>query len=461
MDRRTWREEVAEVVAATGVVDCHHHTQGASQRKANPPGLFSFIDASYWHMDLVAAGMPLDGYAADGATDERKWAIIRKYLPKARNTTYYRAVNRGFQDLFGTKGDLSDDNWREIDERLRAASGDDDWFEEVLGRRMKLKHGVLDWHVGGTTVHSLAGGLSTNWYHYILEVRPGVSNEVVNGYINQRLADTRFFHPSIKLDALFHAYLPQCRAEIERLYKVEMAPLGDLTDLLAYVDLAFEQMERDGAVAVKSALAGQRSLAYRPTPRQKAEVVFARPIDQLTRQNVVDFENFLMYHVVGKAAQHGWPIQFHTGTPFSGFVPDEDTRPDLLLELILANPETRFDLMHCSYPFTGRLGNLAKRFPNVFINLAWTCLISSEQLRRIVAGWLDMVPANKIFWGGDAVYVEETYGAFVVARDAVSEALADLIEQDLLNKSAAAHLAQRIFHHNAMEFFPIAKRLSS
>ncbi len=466
MDRREWRERVALAVHTCGVIDCHHHTFGKAQRRQQAPGLFDFLKMCYLYLDLSSAGLPggsIEALYKDGISecnDQEQWVTLRRYLPRVRNTASYRACMRAFRDLFGMKEDLNDHNWHEIDRRLRQANDDDDWFEEVLGRRMRLRCGLLDWHAGGTVIHSITSGQSTDWHDYILRVRPTVAEEEVGELTTQRKIDTRFFLPSVKIDALLHGYLPQCQKELEQLFGIKPGEFCSLAEYLEFIGLVFEQIKKDRAVAIKSALSGQRSLAYQRTAQSLAEVVFRQPVEELTVDDVVHFENFMMHHLVEKAEDAGLPIQFHTGGSPGGCNPDEKARPDLLLELIVAHPGARFDLMHCAYPFAGQLGNLAKRLPNVFINLAWMPLISAVQTRHILAGWLDMVPSNKIFWGGDCIYVEETYGAFLVARDAVADALADLIELDFLSAPVALELAQRIFYYNAIDFFSLEYHLS-
>jgi hypothetical protein len=52
---------------------------------------------------------------------------------------------------------------------------------------------------------------------------------------------------------------------------------------------------------------------------------------------------------------------------------------------------------------------------------------------------------HKFLWGGDCVYVEETYTAFQSARRIVADALYDKIEDGWLDETTALEFARRMF----------------
>ena len=80
--------------------------------------------------------------------------------------------------------------------------------------------------------------------------------------------------------------------------------------------------------------------------------------------------------------------------------------------------------------------------------------LTAAQLTAL-ASWVEMVPMHKFLWGGDCVYVEETDGAFLLARQVVADALYDKIEDGWLDEAAALEFARGMFHDSAAELFEI------
>jgi predicted TIM-barrel fold metal-dependent hydrolase len=123
-------------------------------------------------------------------------------------------------------------------------------------------------------------------------------------------------------------------------------------------------------------------------------------------------------------------------------------------------PDARFVLFHGGYPYADEVGLLAKAFPNVYLDLCWMPLISPSMTADVLERWLELVPFNKIMWGGDVWSVEECYGAVLVFKDVLAQTLERKMKKGVLNEKRALELAARIMHLNATELFGLEDRLS-
>jgi hypothetical protein len=453
MDRETWRERVADELSRTGLVDAHEHILGRQQRRDVNPDLFDWLEASYYYAALLASGMSPDDFHSRGPGDApRRWEVLRPHLRRTRTSAYARLIDLATRDLFDlTFHSLNDDNWRELSEQIQRANRREDWFDLVLGQKAKVKFSLLDRQAGGT----LASGVRHpgGWYDYILRVRPAEDNDAVNRRGVVRQIDTRYFKPVFKIDSLVYGYGRGVHSEIKQLFEVEAEQVETLDEYLEMVDRAFKKMVVRGAVGLKSALSGLRTLEFPKTEKTAAERVFELDPQDLSPREARDFENYMMHVMVQKSIEYQLPFQIHTGTSFAGYSRDANAHADHLFDLIAAYPEARFDLFHGGFPYPGESATLASRFPNVYLNFAWFTMLAPTEARRALASWIEMVPMHKFLWGGDCVYVEETYGAFLLARRIVADALFDKMKEGWLDEAAALEFARGMFHDNAINLF--------
>ena len=132
----------------------------------------------------------------------------------------------------------------------------------------------------------------------------------------------------------------------------------------------------------------------------------------------------------------------------------------MLTNLFLEYGNVKFDLFHMGYPYVMELGNLAKNFRNVFIDMCWGHIISPEAARRALVEWLDAVPANKISaFGGDYCFVEGVYGHQYLARRNVAASLARKVEDGSFDLERAREIATWVFVDNPKRIFGLERLL--
>lgn len=456
MDRRSWYEKVADEVASVGIVDAHEHVLGRRQRKKADPDLFDWIEDSSYYVVLLASGMSEGEFHSRGPDDgPRRWQVLRPHLKRTRTSPCALLIDLAFCDLFDFSFfSLNDDNWPEISEHIQAANQRDDWFEVVLGEKTGVEVGLLDWQFGGTLIRGL--GHPGGWYDYILRIRPKEDDETVNSFTTMREIDTRFFRPVFKIDPLLYGYGHRCLSEIKRLFEVDADGVKTLDDYLSVVDRCFENIAARGAAGIKLAIAVLRSLHFPKTDRAAAEKALTLASEDLTVRDAQNFENYMVHVVVQKSIEHHLPFQIHTGTGFVGYSRDDNGRADHLFNLIAGYPEARFELLHGGFPYPGESATLAGRFPNVYLNSTWFTTLSPTEARRALSSWIEMVPMHKFTWGGDCIHVEETYGAFLLARRVVADALYDKIEDGWLDEATALEFVRGMFHDNALNLFALS-----
>ena len=98
---------------------------------------------------------------------------------------------------------------------------------------------------------------------------------------------------------------------------------------------------------------------------------------------------------------------------------------------------------------------LGKGFPNVWLNLAWTHIISQRFATTGLDEAIDLVPSNKVLaFGGDyGVPVEKVYGHLVMAREDIADALARRISEGQMSETQALDLARKWFWDNPVELY--------
>lgn len=456
MDRQSWQEEVANELARTGIVDAHEHILGRQQRRDINPDLFDWIEASYYYAALLGSGMSADEFRSRGPGDEeRRWKVMKPHLRRTRTSSYAHLIDLATRSLYDFPLEsLDDSNWRKLSDCIQDSTRRDDWFDVVFGDKTRVRAALLDRQAGGT----LASGVRYpgGWYEYILHVRPTEDNEMVNRRATVRQIDTPYFRPVFKIDSLIYGYGRGVHTEIKQLFEVDAEKVETLDEYLQVVDLCFENIVARGGVGIKSAISGLRTLEFVKTDKAAAGRVFDLDPQDLTPREARDFENYMMHVIVNKSIQHHLPFQIHTGTSYAGYSRDANAHADHLFDLIAANPDARFDLFHGGFPWPSESATLASRFPNVYLNFAWFTMLGPTEARRALKSWIEMVPMHKFSWGGDCVYVEETYGAFLQARQIVADALFDKIEEGWLDRATALEFARGMFHDNSMNLFGLA-----
>jgi len=413
----TLKENLLSELEKIRTVDCHSHTHlKSTYYETGPFDLFSLT--SYFERDIQSTvGEPI----YEGTkNDEDRWLRLKEVLRKSQNVSYWRHNLVVYQKLFGLKDEeLSDDNWQHINEAICLKSKDPSWYNHVTKDLCKLQTQVrnIPWFESW----------EEEYFTAILRMEPAL--ELHNADTRKQLEQ----HVSMPVDSLKSAKQ-------------------------ALLKLAKEYIDK-GAVGIKLAHAYSRTLHSIPVSDKTASQIFDQAVRKhdLNAEDVKQLQDYVIFYLGELAQEMGLVFQIHTGVQSNwGNIPDSN--PLLLIPLLKAFPNVRFDLFHAGYPYSRMLGMLGKHYPNVWLNMAWMYVISIAASRQVLSEWIDLVPGYRILgFGSDVRFPEMILGHLEMARSCVADVLAEKVEKDFLSEEEALSLAQRMFRDNGMELYSLPK----
>jgi uncharacterized protein len=360
----------------------------------------------------------------DGATFDAWWAGAKHNFADARATSFYRYLLPAFQDLYGVDFEtMNDEQARQVNDRIFENYQSNKWLEHVVTERANIELMLIDPY----------------WARFKFErpYRFGVPvlnvTTMVDGHHEGSFAS--------QLDSPYH-FARESGKEIR-----------SLDDYLATLDAIFQRAVAADAVCLKTTLAYQRTLDFQNVPRERADTIFGRAKDQLTPQEIKDFQDFIMWRLCELSAKHNLPFQIHTGQARI-----QGSNPMLLVDMIATNPKTKFVLFHGGFPWVGETGVIAMRHKNVWVDSVWLPQLSYTMARRAYQEWLEMMPSDRIMWGADTVQAEGIYAATVWTRQCLAEALAEKVERGELREEQALRIGRQILRENALKLFPTLRR---
>ncbi|MGC8642977.1 MAG: amidohydrolase family protein [Isosphaeraceae bacterium] len=359
-----------------------------------------------------------------GMTFDAWWEKAKHDFDSARATSFYRYQLPAFQDLYGVDFDrITDAQARKLNDQIFNNYKDARWVYHVVTERANIELMFNDPY----------------WARFAFH--PDYSFGV---FVFNVSTLTSGFHPSEFYAPTDNPYL---------FAKKEGMKVETLDDYLAVLDRLFQKAKSAGAACLKTTLAYQRTLRFEQVPRGKAVKIWGHPRSELSAQDVRDFEDFIMWRLVELSARYDLPFQIHTGDARI-----QGSNPMLLVNLIEANPKTKFILFHGGFPWVGETGVIMMRHgSHVWIDSVWLPTISYSTAKRAFHEWLDVMPSERIMWGGDAHQAEGIYGATEFNRQCLAEVLAERVDRGDLLEEHALRIGRQILRDNALALFPQLK----
>ena len=417
---------IRDFVNSLEIVDTHEHLVNPETIKKDWPLDFMLLLNHYADDDIKSGGMPtvdFDNLLKDSLSVKDKWTKIAPYWLKASNTAYTWSVLLTVQKLFGID-DLNSSTVEVLSEKIRHSYDNKaDWFNKVLRDKCKIQYVVLDRD-------------------------------------DRTYGDPEMFRYVKRFDNFINI---DSWGEIKSLSKVYGVDIKSVDDLTITLNIAFDKALKECIVAVKTALAYNRTLFYEEVEKEKAEAVFNQ-LKTLGGKVTLPFaeakylQDYMMHRLLELAGKSDMPVQVHTGLHAGEGNRIENANPVLLTNLFLKYPDVKFILFHGAYPYGGELSVLAKNFRNVYIDLCWLYIISPSYCERYLNEWLETVPVNKIMaFGGDFKNVEGVYGHQLIARQVIANVLIEKVQGGYLSESEAMRIAQWILHDNAINVLSLEK----
>jgi len=425
--------ELLDHIQSLKIIDTHEHLPFEADRPKETNVLQEWL-THYFSCDLVSAGLSDDGLAT--VRDSRKdikdsWRIAEPYWRAAESTGYGRSLSIAARDLYGIDR-IDADTIGPLNEAFKAA-------------RDRGGH-----------------------YNFVLKEKSGIAVSIRDAMpVPYQETDDPFVFTMQTGGFICPTHYSQMRATGAEV-GLEVHTLADWMDVTRrHIEKHLDGKTR--VVCLKCPLAYSRSLRFDKVSYADAERAFNEFFQD---RNLPDWrppiktakamEDFMMHHVCRVADDNKIVYQIHTGIQEGNGNFIYDANPVLMTNLFLEYRNARFDIFHMGYPYVMELGNLAKNFRNVFIDMCWGHAISPEAARRALVEWLDVLPANKISaFGGDYCFVDGVYGHQLLARQNVAASLAQKVTDGSISLTRAKEIADWVFVDNPKNLFNLGRFLDA
>lgn len=414
------------------IIDTHEHFLPPKYFADGENTLMRLVKNSYLGGDCMSAGMPVSWWKAGSivygaidlnrheSTGETSLCEIFPYLDLVRQTSYTRALMKGLQNAYQLDQELNQDTWRTYSSLAQEAYSEPEvWFNLIL-ERIRIQKVILD-------------------PYYDVE-DPSIWNEKISVTFHvDDFLDYPWEHPVEGKPAskLVEAWGYSC---------------DSLENYLLSIDRGFENYQNKKGIATKIGVAYRRSLYFDNVTKQEATRAFDILMKEKDPQAVIVLGNYIVRHILQRSIEAKFVVQIHTGYNWG---PLNQSDPVQLVNLFREFPQVKFVLFHGSYPYSDEAGLLLKAFSNVFMDICWMPMLSTRLTEEMLLKWYDLVPLNKLMWGGDVWSVEECFGAAILFKDVVANVMNKLMTENRLPKTQAINFAQRIMYQNATELFNI------
>jgi hypothetical protein len=416
------KDSLAEFISLLPVVDVHEHhlPEVFLHREVN---LLQLFQQSYAGWTQVRPyGLPSESpeddpmFAAAGPTT---WEALAPFLERSGSNAFVVNLVRAITELHGDGATtITRDNWRAIDERVRAAHQRKDWQAEILKR---------------AGVHTV---ITDDYRNPLLDPRPTLGAN---------------YRSVMRINCLALGWHPDSRdhngaSAHELLTRTGLAATS-FNGYLRAMEQLMDGMASRGQVALKNALAYDRHLDFDTPDESLARAAWGRPNPSEPERKA--FADFIVDHLCGLSAERNIPVQMHLGT---GII--RGSHPLHVAGLIERHPRTRFLLMHLAYPWSRDLFGMAFVYRNIWLDLTWSFLLSPSHFKAALHEAIEVLPdETRLMFGGDNWHAEETYGAIQGARRLIAEVLTEKVDDGYFARADAERLARRILHENARTFF--------
>jgi len=415
--RSQFRDEILAAIEDTPVVDCHSHTVLRQNYEQTEWNLFNMM--AYFKRDMASVIHPDEvdwQVVAPGDTDAERWQWLKGVLAKSRNVSYWRHNMAVYHGLFDFEHEeLDDANWAQLNDTIKCKTKSPGWYDYLTRDRCRLRTAVrnIPWF--------------EDW-------------------------EPEYYTAILRMEGALQLDQQDTREQLARQADMELDSVEAATRALAAVT---EQYVGRGAIGIKLAHAYWRTLNSKPVPQAAAEAIYQKTLagQDLSEGEKVQLGDYMIYFLGGLATDMDLVFQIHTGVQSNWCnIPESD--PLLLIPLLKAYPNVRFDLFHAGYPYSREMGMLGKHFPNTYLNMCWMYVITMEGSRQTLSEWIDLVPAHRLLgFGSDVFPPEFIYGHLRMAEGCIADVLTDKVRRDFLSRTAARDLVGQLLHDSPCELY--------
>jgi hypothetical protein len=347
-------------------------------------------------------------------------ASRRDFLDQCRHNSYYAWLEKGIQRVYGLDGKITPENWEDVSQRISARHADPYAHIRILTEIGRYRRAVQDtyWDYGSDVGHP------------------------------------ELFSPTMRTDMFVRCFHPEVRDHDENnpFLHYPDAPTDNFDDYLDYLRGLFTGWRDRGAVALKSASAYERTLAYGEADHSAAAAVFYRRPETVSPAERAIFESTLFHFFCRLAASLGVPFQVHTGLgELSG------SRPLLFEPVVVRHPDVHFVLFHAGYPWCSEAAGLAHNHNNISLDMVWAPIISTSAAVAALHEFIEVArSSDRIAWGSDTWTSEEAIGALLAWQHVVATVLSQKVDERYFDLAEAEALAHKFMYRNAARLYGFA-----
>ena len=122
-------------------------------------------------------------------------------------------------------------------------------------------------------------------------------------------------------------------------------------------------------------------------------------------------------------------------------------------KLIRRHPDTKFSIMHGSFPWTSDLLALMTSFENVWSDICWLPLLSPTLTERFLHELIEVANNDRVIWGCDTWTSEDSYAARLGVNQVLEHVLSKKVKAGYFSAADAMDYIQGILNRNAKELF--------
>ncbi len=386
--------------------------------------------------------------------DETQWVEAMGKFPFPEDTSHLpvpaplttltrvKTLLTAYRELYDFNySTLTSDNIRELDELYQLSKKDETRIYYRIIERFNIEKAVV---------------VCQNR----LELPPGLDPEhfkitpIVDGLLvpldNSEMKNS-FNERATMFILMCEAFLKKMRGNLK---------INSFEDYLKFLASLIGKIKEKGCVCLKMNFAYWRDIAVDVVSKEEARDVFESNDTSPVRYK--HLQDFLLRHIISKAAELDLPIQIHAGS-IGVLRPIEESNPSRL-EPFLWLPDikkAKVVLLHGGFPFCREAGFMVSRpaaAPNLYLDISqmwWAHYGSPKALVSILRQWLEMGIAEKLLYASDANSpIGFCMGAMNI-REGLYFALKGMIDDGLINEIQALSIAKMILRENAKKLYNI------
>lgn len=433
--------EFYEKIAQIEAFDCHTHID------AGHPVARGLHDVMLYHMvisDLYSAGCPNGSRLSEEPTEEEAVSRITEaidYIPKIRNTSCYYLLRIILHDLFDWDDEITHDNWRELDNRIKEYSARPNRVRGIMKKANIVKSNTELWRgkdgsMDDIFCYSLEWAFVTRdqWGHYdtaLIELEHAWNHDA----------------PCPPLPVTLTPELINFEKKIKTLDDVEVA-------LKHYLDLT----PFDKIVTIASHLSTHIHYGY-VSPEEMTEALARRNVAGSKERDIYANYIFRRYLEMYEERGYNMVLQFSTGAEPLPFETGSKMPSETIFELahlFAEHPKVGFNLHVANAATNQAMCSLVRELPNVSLNGYWWHNFYPAFIKRVLSERLDMVPIGKIVgFFSDAYCMEWAYAKQKYIRTFTADVLWEKIELGQYDEETALAIAKELFYGSASRLFKV------